>query len=131
MFKQLKNKKGFTLIEIIVVMVLIGTLALVIVPKYTANVAKGRITSTKSNLESLRSAIALYTTDNGGVLPASNLSSLVPTYLRAIPDETITPTNAVVTTLDGAGGWYYDTANNEIYPNLSGNDAEGKAYSTY
>lgn len=131
MRKYLQNKKGFTLIELVVVMVLIGSLALVIVPKYVNNVAKGKVASTKANLDSLRSAISLYSSNNSGNYPNASLTDLVPTYLRAIPKETISNVNTVVNTANNAGGWVYTTATGEVSINLTGNDAEGTAYSAY
>jgi len=40
MFKKLKNKKGFTLIELIVVIAIIAVLAAIIIPSVTANIAR-------------------------------------------------------------------------------------------
>ena len=126
----LKNKKGFTLIELVVVMVLIGSLALIIVPKYVNNVAKGKIATTKANIESIRSAASLYSSNNSGSYPAT-LATMVPTYLRAVPKEAVTGVSTEVAANNGAGGWVYVAASGDVSVNLAGNDAEGVAYSTY
>lgn len=130
MLKRIRNKRGFTLIELVVIMVLIGALALIIVPKYVNNVAKGKIAATKGNVESIRSAISLYSSNNGGAYPAA-LSDLVPTYLRAVPKEGVSGVNTVVAVNNNAGGWVYVVATGEVTVNLTGNDAEGTAYSSY
>ncbi len=129
--KLVKNKKGFTLIELVVVMVLIAALALVIIPKYASKVDDGNIASTKANIDMIRNAVALYQADNNGSLPNASLTSLVPNYLRAIPTEAVTPASTVVNTNSNAGGWVFNTTTGDVSVNKTGNDANGVAYSTY
>lgn len=129
--RHLTDRRGFTLIELIVVMALVGALAIIILPKYTSKVQQGNIATTKANIESLRNAVSLYSTDNNSACPNASLSSLVPTYLRAVPKEAVTGVATVVNAQDNAGGWYYNTTTCEIVVNKAGNDANGVAYSTY
>jgi general secretion pathway protein G len=126
------SKAGFTLIELIVVIVIIAILAAIIVPKFVGQVDKAAVSKTKANLEILRTAIQAYAAENNGVYPSDDLSELITAkYLRKIPEEGIKNKNTVVTTLDGTGGWYWDTTEHEIYPNLQGNDIYGTPYSEY
>ena len=124
------RERGFTLVEIVLVIVLIGILAAIIVPKFAGQTDKAKIAATKANIESLRSAIRLYQANNDGAFP-STLTDLVPTYLKAVPEEAITPASTVVASNDGSGGWVYDSAMGEVAINLSGNDSDGTAYSGY
>ncbi len=128
--RQTKNK-GFTLIEIILVIVIIGILAAIIVPKFAGTTDKAKIATTKANLGSLRSAVRLFQTNNDGTPPAALAADLVPTYIKQIPEEAVTPSNAVVGAVNGAGGWAYDPATGEVEVNLLGNDANGDPYSGY
>jgi len=57
---MLRNKKGFTLIELIIVIVIVGILALVAIPRYFANVEKARKAEALSSMRAIREAIMGY-----------------------------------------------------------------------
>ena len=58
------KQQGFTLIEIIVVVVIIGILATFIAPKFMGKTDTARLTKAKSDILSLESALDLYKLDN-------------------------------------------------------------------
>ena len=64
------NKQGFTLIEILIVVIIIGLLASLVAPKLFTKVDKARINTTKAQIELLCSAIDTYRLDLGK-FPAS------------------------------------------------------------
>ncbi len=64
MQKSLRSR-GFTLIEVMVVMVIIGILAAVIVPKIMNRPNQARIVAAKNDIRSIVSALKLYRLDNG------------------------------------------------------------------
>jgi len=128
--RQFRKKGGFTLVEMILVIIIIGILAAIIVPKFAGQSDKAKIATTKANLNSLRSAVRLFQSDNDGTPPAA-LSDLVPDYMRAIPNEAETPSTTVVAANTGAGGWVYTSADGEVAVNLAANDSNGDAYSSY
>jgi prepilin-type N-terminal cleavage/methylation domain-containing protein len=53
-------KKAFTLIELIIVVVIIGILALIAIPRYFANVAKAQKSQIYANLDAMRRAQLAY-----------------------------------------------------------------------
>ena len=62
---KLRNKRGFTLIEIMVVVVILGVLAAIIVPRFLGRPDEAKVTKAKVDIKSLEEAIGLYKLDNG------------------------------------------------------------------
>src|SRR5437762_10934322 len=60
-----KRVAGFTLIEVMVVVVILGILAAVIVPKIMSRPEQARIVKAKQDVTALQSALDLYKLDNG------------------------------------------------------------------
>lgn len=56
--------RGFTLIEIMVVVIIIGLLAAVVVPEVMGNVDKARVTKTKQDIQTIETALTMYKLDN-------------------------------------------------------------------
>ena len=59
-----KQQRGFTLIEIIVVVVIIGILATFIAPKFLGRTDEARVVKAKQDIKALESALDLYKLDN-------------------------------------------------------------------
>ena len=63
---NIKKKKGFTLIELMIVVAIIGILAAIAIPKFADLIRKSNEGATKGNLGSVRSALSIYFADNDG-----------------------------------------------------------------
>ncbi len=61
----MKKQTGFTLIEVMVVVVILGILAAVIVPKIMSRPEQARIVKAKQDVLAIESALDLYKLDNG------------------------------------------------------------------
>lgn len=76
------NRKGYTLVEIMIVVIIIGILAAIAVPNFLNTRATVQEEACKANLRQLESAIKMYHIDNGS-WPAS-LNALTD-YMGEVP----------------------------------------------
>jgi general secretion pathway protein G len=87
MFKHLKS--GFTLVELLVVMAIIGTLLTIAVPRYFHSVEKSKEAVLHQNLALTRQVLDKYFSDNGKY-PDSLEDLVSKKYLRSPPYDPIT-----------------------------------------
>ncbi|MDU5527002.1 MAG: prepilin-type N-terminal cleavage/methylation domain-containing protein [Finegoldia magna] len=82
----LKNKKkGFTLLELLVVLAILAILIAIAVPVYKGQKEKAAITAHNANVRVLETALESYRQDNDGKLPG-NLQELVKgEYIKSVP----------------------------------------------
>ena len=69
MFNKNKNNKGFTLVELLVVIAIIGILAVVAVPALFKNIEKAKIAELEADISAIKSAALSYYSDTSGNLP--------------------------------------------------------------
>lgn len=65
MKKQMRKQQGFTLIEIMVVVVILGILAAIVVQKIGGRPEQARVVRAKQDISSIQNAMELYKLDNG------------------------------------------------------------------
>jgi prepilin-type N-terminal cleavage/methylation domain-containing protein len=71
----MRSKKGFTLVELLVVILILGVLAAIAVPKFTQSADTARVDGCGSNIYIINSQIEFYAAENDGNYP-KNLETI-------------------------------------------------------
>jgi len=134
-----RNQKGFTLVELVVVIMILGILAAVAAPKLLSTSGNATDNGLKQTLAIVRDAIELYAADNAGDLPpctgtGADFRLALEDYMRgefplcpvgANNDFDITPVTGTGATADDASGWMYNTADGTFIANCTDTSNDG------
>ncbi|CAG36184.1 pilin [Desulfotalea psychrophila] len=99
MKKALKNQQGFTLIELMIVVAIIGILAAVAIPQYQNYTIKAKVGNALTSVDSLKTAVAVCAQEAGGILTTCNTTTA--DTVTEIP--AFTPTKEALTGTVAAG----------------------------
>lgn len=137
---NVSSPRGFTLVEILVVVVLLGILAAIVVPRFTSAADETRESALKMNLFHTRQQIEVYRHQHNGNWPsltqfeaqmtqASNVHGQTAApgtagypygpYLREVPPNPFTSGNALGDDEVGTSDWYYNENTGEFHANHS------------
>ena len=104
----MRNKKGFTLVEILIVVVILGILAAIVIPQFSDASTQSKLSSSRTSLASLRSQIQLYKIQHNDAPPTLTGFQL---------DETAPGTGQMTgETEPTAAGTAGDDSGNEVGP---------------
>jgi len=136
---------GFTLIELMIVVAIIGILAAVAIPKFANLINKSKEGASKGNLGAIRSALSIYYGDLEGQYPSDMYSLTVSgKYMPQIPqakappyhqDSSTESMGAGTTSVNDAMGWAYDNTNDSnwggLWVNCTHTDTRSTTWSAY
>jgi prepilin-type N-terminal cleavage/methylation domain-containing protein len=133
---------GFTLVELMIVVSIIATLAVVATPKFASLLRKSNEGASKGNLGTIRSALNIYYADAEGHYPA-DLSALTVNgkYLTAVPSARVPDYHAALAAVgspaaDDGGGWTYNNIAGDanfgtVLVNCTHTDTKGSLWTSY
>ena len=152
----MKKTQGFTLIELMIVVAIIGILSAIAIPKFADLIRKSNEGATKGNLGALRSAMSIYYGEMEGWYPTSDPGPIMTMengkYIKAVPNSYAPPYHPQSAVFDliassgsiegttSKGGWSYEqnatpaTTDNpwgNVWVNCTHTDSKNTMWSGY
>ncbi len=123
----MKNRKGFTLIELMIVVAIIGILAAIAIPAYSNYTKKAKVSEVTNAMGAVGSALIEYYSDKG-VWPANmaNVTAIANSMGVTIPETYVsgaaTSSGKITVTFNSEIGTDFnnDTLNLRVAPNTKG-----------
>jgi len=131
------RSKGFTLVEILIVVIILGILAAIVIPQFTEASNDARESALRSDLQTVRSQLELYKVQHLDTYPAAATfvtqlttktdsagaagGTLGP-YLQSFPTNPFNGLSTVEVEAgtdglgDGSHGWHFDTSLGRLAP---------------
>lgn len=134
-----KRTLGFTLVELLVVIVVLAVLAAIVLPKFMNSSARSKESALKSDLKLMRNAISLFQADTGKF--PNSIADLAQTDKTQVKDASGTTVNAadwhgpyldsVINDPISGTAFNYDKTTGKVTSSASGNALDGTAYSSW
>ena len=147
MLRLAKNKKGFTLVELLIVIVILGILAAIVIARFAGATKESKEANLKGNLRTLRAAVETFKAnsksnsyaptiddlwkgtlddvDNKTFLERTPIDPFYRSSTTAFSTGTLTPGEEATARdlkIGGGGGWAYDSNNGRVCANYKSTD---------
>lgn len=132
-------RRGFTLIEVMIIVMILGILAGIVIPQFTSAADTSKLGTLKTNLATIRAQIEMYKFEHNETYPTSAATlvdqltlaskpdgstaalgtagfNLGP-YLQQFPNNPFTDASTVGSGAVGSSDWYYDAATGQFRAN--------------
>lgn len=133
----MRKHKGFTLVEILIVVVILGILAAIVIPQFSDASTQSKLSSSQSSLQSLRSQISLYKIQHNDYPPTLetfademekktdadrtvSATGLYGPYVQKVPMNPWNNQRGVGDEPGATIGWIYDEDTGAIYLSTDG-----------
>ncbi len=146
--RQHSRQNGFTLVELTIVVVILGILAAIVIPRFAGASSEARDAVVASNLTRLRNSLELYRVQHHDSYPSAkklaqltgqtdafgNAGTQYGPYMAELPVNPINDSNKVrvrnkmPNAPKGKQGWIFATTTGEIRANVTGVNTEGVQY---
>ena len=144
-----KNQGGFTLVELLIVVIILGILAAIVIPQFNSAASESKESTIASNLATIRQSIELYQLQHNDSYPGATIVTQLTTatdvagaagtkfgpYIRnKFPknpindDATIVSAATMPGAATGASGWVYATSTGDFRANVPGTGPSGTNY---
>jgi len=146
-WQQRQTRRGFTLIEMLIVIVVIGILAIIVIGRFTGIGRRSREAALRSDLHSLRTAIEHFEADAGAFPPdltdilaadGASISADADGAGRSVdrtgyqgPYLRTGDNNLPNDPMTGAADWTYDNANGDVHSSSTLTALDGTDYTTW
>ena len=137
----MKAKGGFTLVEILIVVVILGILAAIVIPQFTEASTEAKTSSLCTDLQTMRSQIELYKIQHNDDLPTDGTAGFIAAmtgqtnvlgavgadfgpYVQKIPSNPFLP-EAIADDIEeeagdaalgtGNAGWHFNTVSGQFH----------------
>ncbi len=141
---QMRRRSGFTLVELVVVVMIIGILVAIAAPKMLNITGEATDNSVRMSLNVIRDAVETYASQNAGSYPDDTndaaFKAAIKPYLRGVfpaslvgtKDNTVTMSAADPVVADNTTGWMYNGTTGEFVLNSTTISKDGStAYSAF
>ena len=133
------RKRGFTLVELLVVIVVLAILAAIVLPKFMDSSTRSKESALRTDLKLMRNAISIFQADIGKYpLSPADLAETDKTKVKGADGAVVSATDwhgpyieTVPTDPIGGAAFTYDKTTGKVNSSASGNGLDGTAYSTW